>query len=103
MASFSRPRTNTSFDLVVRNLVVDNAVIDGDTDGATVSYDLTHKGAAFGVGTLAWEAFDHEGAWADRFNLPGTPGVLVAEVTATVVGDDFTDVGRATVSVKVEP
>lgn len=102
MATFGRPRTGTSWALVVRNLTVDGEVVTGDTAGATVTYALTHRGVAYGSGAMTWDDDDHEGAWSVEFLLPGTPGVLVAEVTATIASDDETKIGRARLSVQVE-
>lgn len=92
------PRAGTSWDLILRNVVLDEAVVDGDTASTTVAYALTHNGTAYQSGSLTWEANGHEDAWAVRFLLPSTAGVLVAVVTVTV----GTAVGELRSSLKVE-
>jgi hypothetical protein len=93
----SPARVGTTWNLIVRNVVVNDTVVTGDTDDTVVTYALTHRGAPFGSGSLTWDAPHREDAWSTQFFLPSTPGVLVAEVTVTV----DTSVGTLRASLQV--
>lgn len=92
---------NASWDFIVRNVVIDEAVITGDTEGAFASYLTTHNGSSYIGGSMEWDGNYREGAWVARFNLPPTTGVLtaVATVSATVNGVDVNGVRQASVKV----
>ncbi len=93
--------TGTSWDLVVRNAQIGRTLIDDSIDDATLTYALTHNGTAFDTGTLAWEVFGYDNCWVDRFNLPSTPGTMIAVVTITATIDDVSVIGELQASMVV--
>jgi hypothetical protein len=94
-------RRGTSWDLVIRNAVLDRTPVDDDLDDVAVTYALTHNGVATDSGSLTWEAHDYENAWAKRLTLPSTAGVLTAVVTISGTVDGDTLIGTRQASVEV--
>lgn len=94
-------RRGDTWDLVLRNVIIDQTEITGDTEDAAITYALTHNRSAFDSGSMTWEGHGYEDAWVARFDLPSTAGILVAVATvfATIDSEDVT--GTRQVSVKV--
>src|SRR4051794_14637779 len=94
-------RAGASWDIVLRNVVIDRTAIDDDTEDIAVTYVLTLDRVAAGSGSLAWEAHGYDDAWVKRITLPATPGVLVAVVSVGATVDDEAVTGSLQASVRV--
>jgi hypothetical protein len=78
------PKVGNSWGIGPGPVYVRGAPVTGDSDGATVSYDIDHDGVDYLNGDAAWD--DDEGIWFAEIGLPSTPGVLSILWTVTYGG-----------------
>ena len=97
-----KARVSTPCDLVARSIVIGRTRIDDDEDtDATLTYALTQNGSSAGSGSLTWEDDGYDNAWAARFTLPATAGVLTAVVTIVATVDEVERTTRMQTSIEV--
>lgn len=97
----SIPRVNTYWDLVASNLILRRTPVNSDTDDVSVTYSIDHNGSAYLSGSMTWEDLGYENAWVKQFQLPSTPGILIAVVTASGTVDGVSATGTLQASLKV--